>query len=249
MHLPLMRSIDHFHLLPLDHSSFTFRFLQMGDQSEVKSLCDDWFPLKYPRKWYNDIIDQEKYFSLSICHRQTGEILSLLVASHLPLNSCSYHDQQILPRTFLSDGTVCYILVLGVRKDYRRQGLASLLLEHLYHTLNHHPSCQAIYLHVLHSNQSAIEFYRSQQFQSRFHLRRFYQINHEYFDAFCFVRYIHSKNRAGVSRISIIALDGYPPLTLKDLLEKVEKNVLGRKFMSFFIRMRAMVMQLCFPDR
>jgi len=39
---------ESFHLLSNSNLSITFRFLQPGDQSEIKSLCHDWFPVKYP---------------------------------------------------------------------------------------------------------------------------------------------------------------------------------------------------------
>ena len=188
-------SNDKFHLLPIDQPSITFRSLRTGDQSEVKSLCEQWFPLDYSSTWYDDITNNEKYFALAACHHQTKRIIGLLVALLVPLKMCSHYDQKILSQSFLAEGSACYILVLGVVNDYRRQGIGRLLLEHLYHNVDQYQHCYAIYLHVLQSNRSAIKFYQSQQFQCRQHLRRFYSIKNELFDAFCFVRYVHSKDK------------------------------------------------------
>ena len=231
--------------------SLTLRFLRPGDQSEVKSLCERWFPLEYSPSWYDEIVDEENYFALAACHCLTERIIGLLVARLVPLRTSSHYDQKILCRSFLAEGTACYILVLGVADAHRRQGVAALLLEHLSEYVDRHPTCFAIYLHVLQSNRSAIEFYRSQRFQCRQHLRRFYAIEKEFFDAFCFVRYVHSKTARlrPRSSVRIFRLDGYPPRTLNDLLISVQSTVWGRKFVQLLIRVKEILLHLCFSDR
>ena len=243
---------DSFDLLFIDHSSFSFRFLRPGDQSEVKSLCEQWFPLEYSPTWYDEITVDEKYFALAAFDRPTKRIIGLLVALLVPLKTSSHYDQTILSRSFFSNGTMCYVLVLGVLNDFRRQGLASLLLQQLYHNVDRYSNCHAIYLHVLHSNRSAIEFYRSQQFQCHQHLRRFYTIKNELFDAFCFVRYFHSKeenDRLESVSIFISHLDGYPPRTFNDLLITIQRTVLGRTFVQLIMKLKSFLMHLCFSDR
>ena len=56
---------------------------------------------------------------------------------------------------------VGYILSLGVCQTYRKQGIASLLLDQLISYLNNNPSnsVKALYLHVLTTNTQAITFY------------------------------------------------------------------------------------------
>ncbi|CAF1631726.1 unnamed protein product [Adineta ricciae] len=194
---------ESFRVLPNSNLSITFRLLRPGDQSEVKSLCVDWFPVEYPDKWYDDIVHNKKYFSLAACDVYTQQILGLIVATVLPLGSCNNEDRQILHKIFSLTTSVCYILILGVVKEYRRQGLANLLLENLLSTLAKYETCKAVYLHVLYSNKSAIQFYQSKQFQYRTHLPYYYLIKGEHFDAYCFARYING---------------GYPPFTLSDFL-------------------------------
>ncbi|UJR21222.1 hypothetical protein I4U23_024318 [Adineta vaga] len=194
---------ESFHILPNSNISITFRFLRPGDQSEVKSLCHDWFPVEYPDKWYDDIVHNKKYFSLAACDVCTQQILGLIVATILPLGSCNREDQQILHKIFSLTTSVCYILILGVAKEYRRQGLANLLLENLLNTLSNYETCKAVYLHVLYSNKSAIQFYQTKSFQYRKHLPYYYLIKGQHFDAYCFTRYING---------------GYPPLTISDLI-------------------------------
>ena len=62
---------------------------------------------------------------------------------------------------------VGYILSLGVCSAFRRQGVASLLLDsflgHVKLSENH--LCKAIYLHVLTMNSAAIRFYEKHNFR------------------------------------------------------------------------------------
>jgi ribosomal protein S18 acetylase RimI-like enzyme len=186
---------ESFHILSNSNLSITFRFLQSGDQSEVKSLCHDWFPIKYPDTWYDDIVHDKKYFALAACDISTKRIVALIIANIFPLGNCNHEDQKILHRKFSYTTSVCYILILGVVKEYRRQGLASILLENLLNKLYKYETCKAIYLHVLYSNKQAIEFYQSKLFQYRIHLPYYYLIQGEHLDAYCFARYINGKKR------------------------------------------------------
>jgi len=204
-------STDQLHVLPNSNVSVSFRFLRPGDQSEVKSLCRDWFPIEYPDKWYHvlyhhtiyqDIAHDTKYFALAACEVYTQRIVGLVVADILPLGSCNREDQQILHTSFSIATPVCYILILGVVKEYRRQGLAGILLQHLLDTLYKRGTCKAVYLHVLYSNKQAIHFYQSKHFQYRVHLPYYYCIKGENFDGYCFALYING---------------GFPPFTLSDL--------------------------------
>jgi hypothetical protein len=65
------------------------RFLCPDDLDEVRSLCQDWFPIEYPFYWYEEITSSTRYL-LTINHRsivtvkltksfatQAGSILSL----------------------------------------------------------------------------------------------------------------------------------------------------------------------------
>jgi len=186
-------STDQLHVLPNSNVSVSFRFLRPGDQSEVKSLCCDWFPIEYPEKWYDDIVHDTKYFALAACEVYTQRIVGLVVADILPLGSCNREDQQILHKSFSLTTPVCYILILGVVKEYRRQGLAGILLQHLLNKLYKRGTCKAVYLHVLYSNKQAIQFYQSKNFQYRVNLPYYYCINGENFDGYCFALYTNGK--------------------------------------------------------
>lgn len=63
---------------------------------------------------------------------------------------------------------VGYILSLGVSKQHRRNGIASLLLDSLvcHLTTAERHNVKAIFLHVLTSNAAAILFYEQRRFNT-----------------------------------------------------------------------------------
>lgn len=74
---------------------------------------------------------------------------------------------------------MAYILILGAAKEYRRKGVASLLLDaflkHI-HSLKH-DLCKAVYLHVLTTNVNAVLFYERHNFKRHKLLAEYYAIN------------------------------------------------------------------------
>lgn len=192
------------------NTPISFRFLRPGDQAEIKSLCSDWFPLEYPDGWYDEIVIENKYFSLAACEKDTQRIVGLLVADIFCFGQCNREDKVILHKSFPFATPVCYILILGVVKEYRRQGLAGILLQNLINSLNKRGTCKAIYLHVLFSNRQAIKFYEGKKFQYRAHLPQYYYIEGQNLDGYCFALYING---------------GYPPFTISDFLSNLWKNL------------------------
>ena len=69
---------------------------------------------------------------------------------------------------------VGYILSLGVASTYRKQGIASLLLDQLisYLNTNYCNQVKALYLHVLTTNTQAIRFYEHRSLHRKLQLTR-----------------------------------------------------------------------------
>ena len=87
-----------------------------------------------------------------------------------------------------------YILTLGVVKEFRRNGIATILLDNLINHLTRNPvtsDCKALYLHVLTTNIVAIRFYENRQFKRHLFLPLYYSINSTARDGFSYVLYIN----------------------------------------------------------
>lgn len=144
-------------------------------------------------------------------------IIGLIVAEIKLNNSLLEEDSGILAKCF-SDSDIAYILSLGVLKQYRRNGIASLLLDSLlkHLTTPERKRVKAVFLHVLTTNSAAIMFYESKKFVEmcaciillqfcvfRFRLHSFlpyyYSIKGRCKDGFMYVLYING---------------GHPPWTI-----------------------------------
>nr|CAD7196979.1 unnamed protein product [Timema douglasi] len=93
------------------------------------------------------------------------------VESSLPTTICDVSattDRGILSQAFNKQTELGYILSLGVSKEQRRNGIASLLLDNLiaHLTTVDHVDCKALFLHVLTTNSAAIHFYEHRNFSS-----------------------------------------------------------------------------------
>ncbi|CAB3374527.1 Hypothetical predicted protein [Cloeon dipterum] len=185
-------------------SNLQLRFLCPADLEEVRRLCQDWFPIEYPDSWYQDITSDPRFYSLAAIYG--GIIIGLIVAEIKSYNKLSKEDSTILSVSPHERIDVGYILSLGVSKVYRRNGIASLLLEHLirYMTTSENAHCKALFLHVLTTNNAAIQFYEQRRFKLHSFLPYYYSIQGKSKDGFMYVLYING---------------GHPPWSLADYIK------------------------------
>ncbi|KAG8557646.1 hypothetical protein GDO81_016692 [Engystomops pustulosus] len=123
-------------------------------------------------------------------------------------------DGDILASSFSSDTQVAYILSLGVVKDFRKQGIGSLLLESLKSHISSTAQdlCKALYLHVLTTNSNAIRFYENRHFHQHHYLPYYYSIRGVLQDAYTYVLYLNG---------------GHPPWTVMDYLQHLGSALAG----------------------
>lgn len=157
----------------------------------MKTLCHEWFPIKYPDTWYEDITSTNKFYTLAACINNA--IIGLLVAEIKPCIRCHAEDRGLLCDGQQSD-RVAYILSLGVVRQHRRHGIATALLTRLIGELAMNPlleDVRAVYLHVLTTNTAAIVFYQKSHFVRHKFLPLYYSIYSSSSDGYSYVRYIN----------------------------------------------------------
>lgn len=167
------------------------RFLCHSDEPQVKKLCKEWFPIEYPDVWYEDITSNPRFYALAATYE--SDIIGLLVAETKPLSKMNKEDQDILPIGLSGPPMIGYILTLGVSTSQRRNGLASLLLDNYLAFLTTQESSvvKAVLLHVLTTNNQAIEFYKRRHFRQHTFLPYYYNIAGKPKDGFSYVRYVN----------------------------------------------------------
>ncbi|XP_046812050.1 N-alpha-acetyltransferase 60, partial [Lucilia cuprina] len=159
--------IDNDHVPLCSVNDVQLRFLVPDDLTEVRTLCQDWFPIDYPLSWYEDITSSSRFFSLAAVYNLA--IIGLIVAEIKPYRNLNKEDKGILPDSMGKTADIGYILSLGVHRKHRRNGIGSLLLDALINHLTtaERQSVKAIFLHVLTTNQPAILFYEKRRFVCR----------------------------------------------------------------------------------
>lgn len=183
--------LEHKHVPLVNCMELQLRFLSPQDIDQVKCLCRDWFPIDYPDTWYQEITSNPRFFSLAAT--LSGSIIGLIVAETKEFSHLAKEDRSLLANCFLSNTKVGYILSLGVSQTYRKQGIASLLLDQLISYLNHNYCNQvkALYLHVLTTNTQAINFYEHRGFQVHSFLPYYYAIKGKRKDGYTHVLYLN----------------------------------------------------------
>lgn len=182
------------------------RFLCPTDLDEVRALCQEWFPIEYPITWYEEITSSQRFFALAAVYNQV--IVGLIVAEIKPYRILNAEDSGILAKAFVKTSEVGYILSLGVSKQYRRNGIATLLLDSLINQLTtvERKKVKAIFLHVLTTNSAAILFYEHRKFELHKFLPYYYSINGRCKDGFTYVLYVNG---------------GHPPWGIYDYIKYI----------------------------
>jgi len=192
--------------VPLVNSpELQLRFLNPNDVPEVKTLCAQWFPIEYPDSWYADITASDDRF-YSVCAVYSGRIIGLIVAEIKQVKALPKEDSEILAPA-LKNAKIGYILSLGVVQEFRKNGVASFLLDNLVAHLtgngiendavnNVRHDVKALYLHVLTTNFGAISFYENRGFRPHIFLPHYYLIKGRRKDGFTYVLYLNGGHPA-----------------------------------------------------
>lgn len=176
---------------PPPDSLFHLRYLYPADIDSIKRLCAEIFPIEYPDYWYSEIIYNQQLFSMAAVTSATNEIVGLIVAEIKTVDGCNPEDKDLLDKSFPSNSRVAYILSLGVTAYYRKNGVASKLLQHFLQYINTTGTVKAVYLHVLCENEQAIRFYEKRQFVCHARLKEYYRIGDRLRDGFTYVLYVN----------------------------------------------------------
>jgi len=201
----------------LNSPQLQLRFLNPNDVPEVKQLCAQWFPIEYPDSWYSDITASDDRF-YSVCAVFSGRIIGLIVAEIKQVKALPKEDSEILAPA-LKNAKIGYILSLGVVQEFRKNGIASFLLDNLVAHLtgnggssseNVRHDVKALYLHVLTTNFGAISFYENRGFRPHIFLPHYYLIKGRRKDGFTYVLYLNG---------------GHPSWTVADYLTSCASTI------------------------
>ena len=178
------------------------RQIKPSDLGEIKKLHEKLFPISYSDSFYEKAcaglgVREAPLFSLII--EKDGLIVGFILAQFMDSNSCE--DKDLVYKDGEYNSEVMYILTLGCRPEYRRKGLASLLLKNAIEHANTNTNCGAVYLHVIHFNKAAIRFYEENDFVSYRMLYSFYFIDEVPHMAHLYIFYINGFHGSSIQKL------------------------------------------------
>lgn len=186
-----------------------FRDIQPCDRQQIQDLHEEWFPVRYQQEFYDDLVygkmchtGEDLYTKLAI-HDNT--IAACVVAAKVPANRLNKTSRNLLLPQPDHHYTACYIMTLGTVSQYRNMGLATRLIEKCVQDLVlSDPSCGALYLHVITSNDSAIRFYERLGFWRVQEIDDYYTIDNQYYNCYLYAKYFHG-NRGHLDVFQVLA--------------------------------------------
>ena len=93
---------------------------------------------------------------------------------------------------------MAYIMTLAVRKQYRRMGIAETMLRKLQERAMKLQNCQGLFLHVLNTNDIAVQFYEKHRFFCEDVYRRYYRFHGKCHDALLYTLNLREDRQGGM---------------------------------------------------
>lgn len=187
----------------------SYRHIRPSDLEVLEKIHNDLFPVSYESEFFHNIANGNGIVSWGAVDRsrpnnQSDELIGF-VTTRILLAKDSEIEDLFRSDSSDSDQTLVYILTLGVVESYRNLGVATSLIRKVIKYASRIPTCQALYLHVLYYNNSAIHLYQKMSFQCVRRLSDFYFINGQHYDSFLFV-YFMKGGRYACSPLELVTL-------------------------------------------
>lgn len=185
----------------------SYRSIRPYDLEVLEKIHCDLFPIRYETEFFHNVVNGRDIVSWGAVDRnrpngQSDELIGFVTARIVPTKE-SEVEELLRFDSSNSNRTLVYILTLGVIESYRNLGIASSLIREVIKYAANIPTCQAVYLHVISYNNSAIHLYKKMSFQCVRRLHGFYYINGQHYDSYLFIYYVNG-GRSPCSPLEIV---------------------------------------------
>lgn len=201
--------------IDIDENDVYFRELSQGDINELHLLHKEWFPVDYDSNFFEKVLipDKRDREHINIGAIYKFENKEYILGSILCEIKTENEFRSIVPDEFLTfidislfedlnvfkpNYEFAYIMTIGVIDECRKLKLGSKLLNKVIEILMQREKCLAIYLHVVHYNNTAINFYIRNNFIEVTTLKNYYKLKDEIYDSKVFVKFFNLKEREKV---------------------------------------------------
>lgn len=195
---------ERIHAVPL--SDLKFRPLESSDFEAVAALHKEWFPVAYEADFFRAVVGGQPYKGIRFTSMvatysfepHVGGAREHLFGCVLLTTSLGQEDGTVdavfgcRSRLRLGPCGLACIFTLGIIDEYRRKGLARVLLrraaEHVEKTAL---DVGALYLNVISYNAAAVRLYEAEGFMRVLCKPKFYQLDGHSYDAYLYARYVN----------------------------------------------------------
>ncbi|CAK9138422.1 unnamed protein product [Ilex paraguariensis] len=205
-----------------------YRPIRPSDLEVLEKIHGDLFPIRYESEFFHNVVNGREVVSWGAVDRsrpngQSDELIGFVTARIVLAKESEVEDLLRFDPS-KSDQRLVYILTLGVVESYRNLGIASSLIQEVIKYASNIPNCQAVYLHVISYNNSAIHLYQKMSFQCVRRLHAFYFINGQHYDAYLFIYYVKG-GRSPCSPLELVTLGvTYMRSGFKSVVARLRKN-------------------------
>eukprot|EP00525_Craspedostauros_australis_P007645 CAMPEP_0198134678 /NCGR_PEP_ID=MMETSP1442-20131203/60199_1 /TAXON_ID= /ORGANISM="Craspedostauros australis, Strain CCMP3328" /LENGTH=466 /DNA_ID=CAMNT_0043795825 /DNA_START=307 /DNA_END=1704 /DNA_ORIENTATION=+ len=174
-----------------------FRTILPKDRVRVQHLHEEWFPVEYQSDFYDELVHQrmtrtgDPLFTSIAANTESDQMVACVVASMVSTKRLNHASRKLLLANSDCFSRAFYIMTLGTEAEYRKMGLATMLIRQCIDKVRGDPRCGALYLHVLIENTSAIRFYERLGFWRVKLIHDYYTINGEKRHCYLYARYFH----------------------------------------------------------
>ncbi|KAL8095558.1 histone acetyltransferase MCC1-like isoform X2 [Apium graveolens] len=175
--------------------SISYRPIRPSDLEVIEKIHAELFPIRYESEFFLNVVNGRDIVSWGAVDRnrhngKSDELIGFVTARINMARESEVEDLLRFERPQV-DETLVYILTLGVVDSYRNHGIATSLIREVIKYASNIPTCQAVYLHVISYNNSAIHLYNKMSFQCVRRLHAFYFINGQHYDSYLFIYYVN----------------------------------------------------------
>ena len=207
--------------IKLDPSQIIYKPLTPNDVDEVKKLHEEWFPVKYEDKIFNDTIvtNMGQFFTVGAFYPKkiseneyTEIILGLALCQWVYVDSYFFNmtnknlvkeisdnlNYEEEARLFLSPEKYyycVYILSLGVIDECRKLHIGTQIMKTIFNYSISTPLCLGVYLSVISDNVSGKKFYEKNGFVCANIIKDYYSIEDKKYQGEIYVKIFTRKEK------------------------------------------------------
>ena len=214
----------------LSSDNITYKPLTKQNLLEVKNLHKEWFPIKYSDNYFETIFNNKtgKYFSLGAFYRIKNEknneykeiiiglafcewfigsdfFVKIFGKDVIPdINKNINYIEEVYSYITCDDYNCIYIMTIGVMDEFRKMKIGTNLLNRIIDIGLKNKLCVGIFLDVIYYNNSAIKFYKKNDFKKVMTNKNYYNIKGNKYDSYVFLRIFSRKEKDLYKKKNII---------------------------------------------